>query len=84
MFFETHDFIDDTLVGVEVEGETRVADGRKDGFIIYKDLGRTYYFSINTREALLVVLVRTRPYKTECQLGIYVNAKRMHTMLKCP
>jgi hypothetical protein len=59
----THDFIDDAFVGVEIEGETGVA-----GWITVRKVRKviftcTYYFSMRTREALLVVLVRTRPYR---------------------
>lgn len=56
----THDFIDDPLVGVEVEGEAGVAAFPS---ILGLPVGaNTHYFSIRTREALLTVFVRTRPY----------------------
>lgn len=61
---ETHDFIDGTLVGVEIEGETGVAEEKQhktvqQAFLDFDVL--TDYFSIKLREALLVVFVRMRP-----------------------
>ena len=61
----THDFIDDTLVRVEVEREAGVAAalGQRAGSRNTVD-GCTDYFSMSTRDALFVVFVRTRPYIT--------------------
>lgn len=59
----THYFIDNALVGVEIEGQARVAIeivGSALGFCA-PSVFPAHYFSMRTREALLVVLVRTRP-----------------------
>lgn len=63
----THDFIDDSLVGVEVEGETWVAIQKNVSPEDDSSRKVTNYFSIKTREALLVVLVRTRPWNAIVQ-----------------
>ena len=61
---KTHDFIDDSLVSVEIKGKAGVAVVQVTISLLYVFvlLNDTHYFSIKTREALLVVLVRTRPY----------------------
>ena len=61
---KTHDFIDNPLVGMEIERKAGVAVGQViiSFFCVFILLNDTHYFSIKTREALLVVLVRTRPY----------------------
>ena len=61
---KTHDFIDDSLVSVEIESKAGVAVVQVmiSFFYVFILLNDTHYFSIKTREALLVVLVRTRPY----------------------
>ena len=76
----TDNFIDDTLVGVEIESEAGVAEIEvsvsslsysrpnpslcSDIALLTRPIRNedTHYFSMRTREALLVVLVRTRPY----------------------
>jgi hypothetical protein len=59
----THDFIDDMLVGVEVEGQAGVAGEQRSACAHPAPFltSITHYFSTRTQEALLVVLVRTRP-----------------------
>lgn len=60
---DTHDFIDNALVGVEVKREAGVAAEVVRSMKSRRMAdGRTYYFSMSTRDALLVVFVRTRPY----------------------
>ena len=60
----THNFIDDTLVGVEVEGQARIAGNVvRVTALITTRRWEAHYFSMRTREALLTVFVRTRPYK---------------------
>ena len=61
---KTHDFIDNSLVGVKIERKAGVAVVQVviSFFYVLILLNDTHYFSIKTREALLVVLVRTRPY----------------------
>ena len=64
---QTYDFIDDTFVCVKVEGEARVTAGRRSvhfsKVVTLEKKLLTNYFSIKTREALLVVFVRTRPWR---------------------
>ena len=62
---KTHDFIDNSLVGVEIKRKAGVAVVQvmiSFFYVFFILLNDTHYFSIKTREALLVVLVRTRPY----------------------
>ena len=85
----TYDFIDDSLVGVEVKGQAGVAgdvcisttylqnaissliDGAFEADVQGSRMALarkafssdTHYFSMRTRDALLVVFVRTRPYE---------------------
>ncbi len=60
MWKSAYHFIDDSLVGVEIEGQSWVAGRMVRCFAQTVWLGFTY-FSMRTREALLTVFVRTRP-----------------------
>jgi len=68
----TDNFINDPLVRVEVEGKARIAEGTYEHrFTGQIDAIRAHYFSMRTREALLVVLVRTRPYRRRRSAACY-------------
>lgn len=68
MGLETYDFIDDTFIGVKVECKAGIAISYESSINEFSRADRvereTNYFSMRTREALLVVLVRTRPYNS--------------------
>ena len=60
---ETHNFIDDALVCMEIEGEAGIAIHQSLQLdVTRKALKGTHYFSIRPRDALLVVFVLTRPW----------------------
>jgi len=68
----TDDFINDPLVRVEVEGKAGIAGGTYEHRLTGQiDAVRAHYFSMRTREALFVVLVRTRPYRRRGSAACY-------------